>query len=538
MSPKTPAVGSAEFVPNMTAVEQLKQANNKEPNLANLLRRFADDKQYDHSVIAEMGLKGLFGKLFERLVQRSEDTFNNYSLFNYFATNVRHFKAADCVEYHGAGDQNEKIDMAASAGFFATSGETTTAFGRGASTNFNITAGTFALPDNVTRTPIAVVGYGAAGVLATHILRNLGFGRISVFEKSKPNGIWSRENVYAGSRNNPRDLHFFDRELEAAPGSGIEVRDFLNRFHIVHRPVEVVGIEPGKLNHVLKLGDRTEETFPIVINCIGLGKPNKINDPQRMTTTADTTESGIRWQQNLEADKVRGKKLVFIGLGNSTAEMLRQVHRLQDQGVDVDYVVATHFDRNTVYNPDETSDQYDADDRLIRVFRDTSKPNLVDFQGDLPQSRYDYFRALRNGRIIAGVRHWRVKNNNIAFYRDHGGVIKIAETKYDSLYTLIGYKHDEATLAKYGCSYDSGDNRAIYDYDGEFVNDDVPRAEGLHKGYFGFGAVLDSPYNRNAIVIPGMLHRAGDLAFGVVARAYEASRPKKELAAETSEKKS
>ena len=57
----------------------------------------------------------------------------------------------------------------------------------------------------------------------------------------------------------------------------------------------------------------------------------------------------------------------------------------------------------------------------------------------------------------------------------------------------------------------------MYEYDGEFQDDYGE----VMKGYFGFGAVLDAPHNPNAIVIPGMMARLGDLLFGVLMRAVE-----------------
>ena len=58
-------------------------------------------------------------------------------------------------------------------------------------------------------------------------------------------------------------------------------------------------------------------------------------------------------------------------------------------------------------------------------------------------------------------------------------------------------------------------------YDGEVQRSAFRPANRLHKGFFGFGSVLESPFNPNAIVIPGMIHRIGDLLFGIVMRAAE-----------------
>src|SRR5262245_31326209 len=108
-----------------------------------------------------------------------------------------------------------------------------------------------------------------------------------------------------------------------------------------------------------------------------------------MITNATFREAGARWQHRLQFEDVVGKRLIFIGLGNSTAEMLRQMHDFLDGGVDTDYRVLTHYSVDAVFNPNA---YVYADGKLFRVFRDVSRPNLVDFQGDLSISRHDYYR--------------------------------------------------------------------------------------------------------------------------------------------------
>lgn len=210
---------------------------------------------------------------------------------------------------------------------------------------------------------------------------------------------------------------------------------------------------------------------------------------------------------------------VDIGLGNSTAEMLRQIHTITDEGYPVDYRVLTHYPEDSVQNP---SDYVPTKDGMFRIFRDVSKPNLVDYQGDLAHSRYDYYRALHEGKIISGVTRWEVNNSNVmTVFKKHS---KHGENlPFDKVMTLIGYHQPEETMRELGCSYNKEIRSGVFDYDGEVaaVPNRTDARKRLHKGCFGFGSILETPENPNAIVIPGMIHRVGDLMFGVIMRAAE-----------------
>jgi hypothetical protein len=396
-------------------------------------------------------------------------------------------------------------------------------FGNGAALQFGVhgVPSFAALP--MIQTPVAVIGYGAAGILVTHTLLKLGFSNVAVYERKNAAGIWSQEHVWRGSRNNPNSIRFFSRQLTAAPGPGTEVRDFLFALQqdtpLRITTTSVKEITPGNLHHVLKFTDGKEASYPIVINCVGLGKPAPINFYGKMRTKTSLTDSGFRWQRILNKDEARKKRFVLIGLGNSTAEMLRQFHSFQDAGIELEYKVLTHYPEDAIHNPDSETNGDDRNDLYKRIFRDTSASNLVDYQGDLPLSKYDYFRALNNGHIIAGVKEWERKGKKIVA-RDQDGKL-LAAIPFDELYTLIGYKHDQETYETMGCAFDSDNECALYDYDGELQKDVGAPSERLFRGYFGFGSILDAPWNRNAIVIPGMVNQIGDLVFSVLMRAGE-----------------
>ena len=100
---------------------------------------------------------------------------------------------------------------------------------------------------------------------------------------------------------------------------------------------------PGDLQHTVYYQTAEGADYlraPIVINTLGVGKPLPPNRKGYMTTSVKGSEAGIRWQQVLtpeQAEKYRSKSLVFIGLGNSTAEMLMQISKLNAQGFNIDY---------------------------------------------------------------------------------------------------------------------------------------------------------------------------------------------------------
>jgi len=345
-----------------------------------------------------------------------------------------------------------------------------------------------------------------------------GFKNVTLYEKGKPFGIWSREDIKGGSRNNPRRLVLGEYALEPAPGEGSEVRDFLqniqnaNSLNVITN--DVTTVTPNNLAHGVYDRGQSFKEYPIVINCLGLGKPKNLSDRHRMVTSAEVTHAGNRWQKRLTYPQIKGKKFLFIGLGNSTAEMLRQLHDAQDRGIDTDYSVLTHYPKDSVFNPDDYIIQKNT---KYRVFRDLSASNLVDYEGDLPQNRADYYRALRTGRIVSDVTGWDRIIKDFVIRRGRSQT----ETKVDEFYNLTGYENRPDDLVNFGCSFRH--NEMQYDYDGE-----IQKSPGLadpelrlHKGYFGFGALLGTSHNPNAIVIPGMLHRLGDLLFGVIVRSME-----------------
>jgi hypothetical protein len=503
---------------NITAIEMVKTFGPTGAEFLDLsqLRSYMDAKGFDLKIIENLCHKNLFAPLFSQLVLRLNGEINS---LNDYGQVLNIIKPANLTKYSGTDEQNARIDSA-----LANSGisKGTKRHSEGAATLFQSDV---RIPTSLRSVPIAIVGYGAAGILIDFALQQLGFNNITVYDKAEQLGIWSYEHVYGQSRNNPARLEFFGEVLEPAPGDGNEVRKFLKRLirsDVVKARVEKITPGPQFKNKIHIQGKRAI-TYPIIINTIGLGKPKPVSNPDKMTTTTPA-KAGIRWQKKLTRDDVNHKTIVMIGLGNSTAEMLRQIHQLQDLRYAVDYRVLTHYPQEAVVQPNR---YITNDEGTFRVFRDISKPNLVDYQGDLAHSRYDYFRALHNDKIIPDVKSWAVKRKGSIELRDSNG--NLQEIPCDLLMTLIGYQQPEEVMTALGCSYNKKQGHAIFDYDGEIAAKPglIDPEKRLHKGCFGFGSILETPLNPNAIVIPGMLHRIGDLAFGVVMRAAEVN--KKEL---------
>lgn len=476
------------------------------------LQGFVLAKAFDQKVITNLAERDYFAEPLLSLVLRTYAGVDDY--FDDIAKELNKHRWSGTA-YSGSYDENRRIDAC-----IANSGNAIDEirFGQGSATGYYVNS---ILPTEIEDVPIAIIGYGAAGILAARALREVGFTEIKVFEKSRDSlGIWGQENVSGLSRNNPSRLQFFEQELKPAPGGGDEVREFLEiAATFSYKIRKVVKVTPGKLNHQLTFENGETRRFPIVIIATGLGKPKQVSDPSKMVTDTGAAHAGHRWQLKLDPEKVRGKRIILNGLGNSTAEMLRQLHTLQDEGMQLDYQVITHYPEDAVYDP---SRYVSKEGKLWRVFRDLSLPNLVDFQGDLQASRQDYFRALHSGRIISEVRRWEVNEpGKLELYR-HGNEL-LQRLAYGKIMTLIGYRQPEEAYRALGCAYDTVNQCGIFDYDGEVVANpgETDARKRLHKGCYGFGSILESPADPNAVVIPGMLYRLGDLVFGVIMRAAE-----------------
>jgi hypothetical protein len=240
--------------------------------------------------------------------------------------------------------------------------------------------------------------------------------------------------------------------------------------------------------------------------------------------------AGIRWQQVItpgQAQLLRGKTLVFIGLGNSTAEMMVQCERYRRQGIDINYRVLTHYPRRAIEHPDSHVEYLG---KPYRVFRDLSKPQLTKFEGDIPEVRAAYWYAMAKGWIIPEVTQYlhNRETHRVAYSNDplFPPDVFMDSVPCDQLYTLIGYGQDPEFLSNCGMYLRDRYTGAFhYDYDGEVQREPgITGRRRVYPGYFALGAVLKTPENPNAVVIPGIMHRLYDLAFMAAIRGLEYAR--------------
>ncbi len=392
--------------------------------------------------------------------------------------------------------------------------------------------------------PIAVVGAGAAGILAARAFVEIGFQNVAVYDKrGMPGGIWNQDNVGGGSKNNPVPMEYDGsrvssaREFADPQGTGRDVRNYIRSIadgtssradrpyragQIAVQQANVTGIEPGDLDHAVHFGSGSNETvrhYPIVLFAPGNGRPLPLSHDGHMVTSATRSEAGVRWQQQLSPEqlfKLKDKKVTIVGLGNSAAEMMYQF----DQA-GIDYTVLTHYSPSQVQRPDLRYVNYP--DPLFRgksVFRDISLPELTSFACDLPHLNRVYFRALSEGRIIPGIGEWQVERGRVVAMARDGS---IHEVPTDVMYTLTGYGQDPATLERMGiiCTNEYAGTGA-FDFDGEVQeNQGVTGRDRVHAGYFALGPILKDRENINAVVIPGIQGQLPDLLTGVVMRAAE-----------------
>lgn len=397
-------------------------------------------------------------------------------------------------------------------------------------------------------TKIVIIGAGPAGTVTARTLIEIGFNNIEILDQSgKFNGIWRLSSVYKGTINNPFNINFLGIHLPAstgAQGSGEKLINFLDQvvwgkkdsngkriknYFSSKMPevtkAKILKIKASDLNHQIEYIDSASNTqtitAPIVINAIGLGQPSDLNDKNAPMKTTTPNLCGSRWQVQITdkiANKFNNKDISFIGLGNSSTEMLMQIHELNKQGFNIRYKVLTHYPKASIENPDKYINHEGKD---YRVFRDLEKSNLVDLEGDIPAARNAYMKALEDGNIITDLVEWKrcPENKQMILKLRDGSQIKIPT---DYQFTLTGYRQSKNLFEKMDISLDES-TCPLYDYDGEVQRKATEQnSSRIFKGYSLIGAIRANDSEPNALVIPGIMDSLPKLIFNTILRTIDA----------------
>ncbi len=508
----------------------------REEQVASRLHQYFTDKGISPDAVNRMARAGALGQLFTNLAMRSADPLTASDVDRILAKYPMP-RLINAVTYHGTELENAEINRAI-ADSARKNDIRRKAAGRGATRIFSIgNIDVSKVPRAVENTPVIVIGAGAAGEMSVRAMVSMGFdpAKITVIDKGgRYGGLWNQNNVVGGSINNPFDITFESIRHGPAPAPGYANQGFLRaigdpaNFSGKALPVPMAGIVtevvPGDLNHKVKVKTGSGEvvlTAPIVINATGIGRPLPVSRPGVMTT--DTPDSAcIRWQQIISpkmAESYRGKMLIFIGLGNSTAEMLMQVKKFNEEGYNIDFRVITHYPRTSVENP---GTEVTIGGKKYRVFRDPSVSSLTKYEGDLKEASAAYYYALGSGKIVSDVSSWHAEGNTLTLTTPSGGS---STFKYDRLFSLIGYGPDPDAMRKMGMKVlDEYTGAPATDYDGE-VQRPVPSGDGargrVYPGYFAIGAVSKTKENPNAIVLAGIMHKLYDELLTAALRSQE-----------------
>jgi NAD(P)-binding Rossmann-like domain len=508
-------------MPTRVAIEVLKSTNLQDPSTEHpleLLHRAAADKNWSLPILRELAFADILGPLFGNLVLRDNRP-NSHVLLNYWGkqlgTAIR--ATSKVVRYTSSASQNQLIDSAVKSRSHLLGFP-----GRGAGDLFpsgvigSIPAN---LLERIRKSKVTIVGAGPSGAMVSRTLIQAGFPVEVLDKRGEWGGIWSREEVHR-ARNNPKQIDLLGYKLAPGPGTGKEVLNWTTNVGSGAVPVKraIKEIRTSSSGFELQTEKGATDTVRLLVNCCGIGEPAPLSVNGKMTTVTTKTNAGHRWQKNLTLGDVKGKSFCMVGLGNSTMEMLIQLQAFQNQGVELDYSVLTHYPEQAIREPWST--YVDDGANSYRVFRDLGAPDLTSIAGDLDPIRTAYMRALNEDRIIGSVTSWHRAGTSITKYTRSRAVTGIAGATSGSIvathhYTLTGYKWPATQYAQFGIGLVSGHPK--FDYDGELHD----KSGDLAPGYFGMGPVLETPTNRNAVVIPGNVFRMGDMLFGMIVRALE-----------------
>jgi hypothetical protein len=383
---------------------------------------------------------------------------------------------------------------------------------------------------------IVCVGAGAGSLIMASYLRRRGVppqNITTIDPRNERGGIWTEDWTRFGGFNNPAPLQFDRRVgLSLAGRGGNRMHDYLADLaeYYLDGSASVQGTVVDMQREYR--GDkewivRTEEgdTFEATSVLLATGRPHprridsgRINSNLDELAAMPPSDEIIveRYQRRLDNSELdSGRPIVLIGLGNSTAAMLNQIHQYEDTtGENVDYIILTDRSYPAVYNPNRSVTGKP-------VFRQPKQGYLTGYSGDIPRDRESYDRALGRGRIMAEVTDIN--------YDSQEGTLRISnpssnrEYQAPHVFALIGYDRDDqlfrsagalsrgTLLDLVGVQRRTPEIRAC---DGAVLT----RTDGFMSNLYAVGAAAATPQNPNAAVIPGIQAQAPRTALTIAVR--------------------
>lgn len=378
---------------------------------------------------------------------------------------------------------------------------------------------------------IACIGAGAIIMSSYLIGRGVSPENVTLIDgRGNFGGVWREEWAQTAGFNNPKPLQFADRRLSLGNRSGHNMAyylqgiasDYLQSARLVRgRAVDLRRERRGDRSWVVSTEQDGDFRADSVMLATGRPHPRPING-EYIRSNLDTVAPQVseeelrleRHQRKLTDEELgSGRPLILVGLGNSTAAMLTQIHEYEvEAGDSVNYCVVTHYPREAIEQPSLEHD----DQRSI--FRKPAEGYLTGYSGDLPSERNAYFRAVWDGAIqpeVTDLYYDPLEHKLVC-----SGTEGIQTFTEPHVFGLVGYDRDLTLFRQMGAL-----SRGLWRGDKKLP--DIRRADGAvytHRdGYlsnvYAVGAVAADKSNPNAAVIPGIQAQAPKTSLTIALRA-------------------
>jgi hypothetical protein len=379
---------------------------------------------------------------------------------------------------------------------------------------------------------VAFVGAGLASTsLAAYLThRGLSAEHMTLIDPTGDfGGQWQDPNVQLGGFNNPVDMAILPGHvLDTSNRSGEKMLAMQRELAAAQLedctlvPDSVADLQRDKKSgewHVrTSQGAVVDADYVVVAN--GTPYPRKIDGP-RIQSNLDEMPGRVAPEELLiereqraltKQDLSSGRELVFMGIGNSTGTMLRQLQYYEIKtGLTVPYTILTDRSQQALENPARSRDGKPP------IYRDPQNGYLTGYSGDIREDNVGYRQALLEGRIVSGVRQ-------VNYSRKSGG-LQIVTTQgarkiipAPHVFALLGNVRDYRLFDKIGNDVRTSSrvSPAIRPVDGAVRT----KRDGYKSNVFALGSVAATSYDPNAAVGPGIASRLPHVALTMAVRTY------------------